>query len=169
MRPDTSDRQPNPLRLPPRLAPVPLTTLTAMGRRPSLAKSAVLVTGVALGLMPACTSKSPGKPVATSATTTPMADVVGRLHVAGGPAPGIDKPIPGRIEAHRDTQAGQVAATADAGDDGAFHMTLPPGSYVLVATSPNVVLGRPGTACGSASLTVGGGANPPVTVYCLIP
>ena len=98
-----------------------------------------------------------------------MAEVVGQLHVAGGPGPGIDKPIPGRIEVHRDSPAGEVVGTAEAGDDGAFRLTLAPGSYALVATSPRVVLGRAGTPCGGPTTSLHAGANPPVTVYCAIP
>ena len=98
-----------------------------------------------------------------------MAEVVGELHVAGGPPPGINKPIPGRIEAHRDTQAGELVGAAEVGEDGTFRMTLPPGTYAPVATSPRVVLGRAGIPCGGSTATLHDGQNAPVTLYCLIP
>src|SRR5436189_4739327 len=109
----------------------------------------IVIAGLMVGLL-SCASNGRAKPTPTSttATTPPMAEVVGQLHVAGGPGPGIDKPIPGRIEVHRDSPAGEVVGTAEAGDDGAFRLTLAPGSYALVATSPRVVLGRAGTPCG---------------------
>ena len=131
----------------------------------------VIITGLLLGLLPSCSSGGTAKPIPTSSTMTTlaMAEVVGQLHVAGGPAPGIDKPIPGRIELHRDSQAGEIVGTAQAGDDGTFRLTVVPGTYELVAISPRVVLGRQGTPCGGTTASLHAGPNPAVTVYCLIP
>ena len=121
-------------------------------------------------LLPSCASNEQAKPLPTSTTSTSpaMAEVVGQLHMAGGPAPGIDTPIPGRIEVHRDSSAGEIIGTAEAGDDGTFRLAVPPGTYELVAISPRIVLGRAGTPCGGATTSLQPGANPPVTVYCLI-
>jgi hypothetical protein len=148
-----------------------VTETFGMQKQPRIVRRTQVIAGLSLSLLWACTSKGAMTPTPTStrATTPAMAQVVGQLHVAGGPAPGIDKPIPGRIEAHRDTPAGELVSTAEAGEDGSFRMTLSPGSYALVASSPRVVLGRAGVPCGGASTTLHGGENPPLAVYCLIP
>lgn len=100
--------------------------------------------------------------------------MIGQLHVAGGPPPGRDVPVPGRLEVNRESATGAVVGTADAGDDGSFRISLPPGAYVFLGSTPRIVFGgsNPGPAsrtCGQAAATVHEGENRPITVYCLIP
>ena len=131
----------------------------------------VIITGLLLGLLSSCSSGDTAKPTPTSSTVTTlaMAEVVGQLHVAGGPPPGMDKPIRGRIEFRRDSRTGEIVGTAEAGDDGIFRLTVAPGTYELVAISPRVVLGREGTPCGGTTASLHAGPNPAVTIYCSIP
>jgi hypothetical protein len=132
-----------------------------------------LAAGLVMAVLAGCTSGSdrPTLPSTTSTTRPiPMAVVTGQLHVAGGPAPGRDVPVDGRIEVHRDTATGAVVETVEAASDGGFRISLPPGSYVFLGSTPHVVFAAAaGSSCGQAAATVHDGDNPPITVYCLIP
>ena len=83
--------------------------------------------------------------------------------MVGGPAPGIDKPLAGRIEAHRETKDGEIVATTQSAEDGTFRIELPPGTYAFVGSTPRVV----GPVC-AAEARVNPGENPPVKVVCLL-
>ncbi|HUI49207.1 MAG TPA: hypothetical protein VL119_10950 [Acidimicrobiia bacterium] len=84
---------------------------------------------------------------ATVTTTTPSStDAVspsgkirGTLRIVGGPAPGIDRSIPGTVTAvARSGRQWQATSTAASG----FSLDLPLGSYRVSGTSPNVNGGR---------------------------
>ncbi|MEW6471165.1 MAG: hypothetical protein AB1679_02755 [Actinomycetota bacterium] len=92
-----------------------------------------------------------------------MAVVTGEFRKIGGPPPGIDEPVAGRIDAHRESRHGEVVATAPTASDGTFRMTLPPGSYTFVGTSPTIV----GIICATTA-SMHPGENAPVRVLCLL-
>ena len=117
----------------------------------------IATVAVLCGLLNACDGDEEPSP------TAPAAQVGGQFRQVGGPAPGLDEPLAGRIDAHRDTRDGPIAATADSAADGNFRMTLPPGPYVFVGSTPRVQ----GAAClGTATLHEG--ENPPVLVTCTL-
>ena len=63
--------------------------------------------------------------------------IAGTLREVGGPAPGLDRAIPGTITAEGDTTA--VATTTNTGD---FSVDVPVGTYAVTGTSPLVNDGR---------------------------
>jgi hypothetical protein len=128
-------------------------------------KRTFLAAVMATSLWGACTSDS-RKAASTTTSTTQLAavaEVFGELRMAGGPAPGIDEPLAGRIEARRETKDGEIVATTQSADDGTFRIELPPGTYAFIGSTPRVV----GPAC-SAEARVSPGENPPVKVVCLL-
>ena len=69
-----------------------------------------------------------------------------------------ERPIRGRVAVIG--PSGAVVAEADTGADGAFHVSLPPGRYVLRLESP----GRPGRAADQpVTVTAGGATNATIT------
>jgi hypothetical protein len=131
-------------------------------RSPKRALAAVM----AASLWGACTSESrDAAPTMTTSTTraAAVAEVIGEFRMVGGPAPGIDQPLAGRIEARRETNDGEIVATTQSGEDGAFRIELPPGTYAFVGSTPRVV----GPVC-RAEARVNPGQNPPVKVVCLL-
>jgi hypothetical protein len=74
----------------------------------------------------------------SAACTHHTAEVSGSLREVGGPSGAGDTPIPGHVSftAHGRT----TTATADA--DGSFSVTLAPGTYDVVGTSPSWGKGR---------------------------
>ncbi len=60
----------------------------------------------------------------------------GYLHFVGGPAPGLDKPIPGTVRFQASSGASYETSPAS---DGEFSLILPPGRYLVEARSPNFI------------------------------
>ncbi|MHB1431538.1 MAG: carboxypeptidase-like regulatory domain-containing protein [Streptosporangiaceae bacterium] len=70
--------------------------------------------------------------------------VIGHLLAVGGPAPGQDRPLPGRVVAT--TAAGQ-RVTVTVGPAGRYTISLPPGTYTLTGYSPHVRSGHGEMRC----------------------
>jgi hypothetical protein len=80
--------------------------------------------------------------------------------MAGGPAPGVTIRVPGTITAVSASLTKQVIA----GEDGAFTLVLPPGSYTLSGTSPQYNDGR--ATCVADPLVVRAGTVTRMNVTC---
>lgn len=126
----------------------------------ALAAAAVLM--AIFAFRPAAAPPVPVSPVEVSVTVT------GDLVAIGGPAPGAARPLVGTVVAHRGTATdGPVAASAPAGADGRFSLTVPPGTYELTGTSSFVDGGR--GLCVSNPITVtSSGPATEVAVICNI-
>ncbi len=99
-------------------------------------------------------------PVASSATLT------GQLQWVGGLAPGSPVAHPGTV--HVVNADDSVDQTVGAGDDGHWEISLPPGTYSVLATSPGYG-SRTGNfdACSAGrSVTVDAGETVAVDVFC---
>jgi hypothetical protein len=79
-----------------------------------------------------------GRVLRRASPTVPSTGVVvGVLRLSGGPAPGTSRAVTGQVYAFRDAALrGKPAAISKANSDGAFRLTLAPGTYYLAATSP---------------------------------
>lgn len=62
--------------------------------------------------------------------------IVGRMHAVGGPAPGHDSRIVGRVAISRASD-GTVVAQVNTDGDGRFRVAVPPGGYRVRGTSSN--------------------------------
>jgi hypothetical protein len=90
------------------------------------------------------TACSSSPPRGNSSIASAQGAVTGTLRLAGGPAPGTDKPASGEIYAF--TTAGLTGtpiAKVKTGTDGSFSLSLPPGTYYLAATSPSFSIDPP--------------------------
>ncbi len=70
--------------------------------------------------------------------------MTGHFVVVGGPVPGIERPVPGRVVLTSTT--GQ-RFTVTVGPTGRFTISLPPGSYTLTGYSPGVRSGHAEMRC----------------------
>ncbi len=70
--------------------------------------------------------------------------VTGHLLAVGGPAPGRDRPLPGRVVA---TNAAGQRFTVTVGPAGRYTISLPPGAYTLTGYSPHVRSGHGAMRC----------------------
>jgi hypothetical protein len=91
--------------------------------------------------------------------------IVGTFRIQGGPYPGINRPLSGRIEIHLGSESGRVVATTTA-KAGHFTVAVPTGRYVAV--------GRTGSGssllCSSGEAkTVHATKTVNVAVYCDVP
>lgn len=96
--------------------------------------------------------------------------MTGGLHLAGGPAPGADKPASGVVYAFTSASlTGTPVAKVATGSDGTFRLSLPPGMYYLAATSPSFSIDPPPATppCrGEAQAVVSAGRTSRVDVFC---
>jgi hypothetical protein len=99
---------------------------------------AAAITSLTMG----CSGQSGSQPTAEAESRQV---VTGTLLRVGGRRSARPRLLPGRVVARN--EAG-VEFTAAAGDDGRFQLLLPPGTYLLTGTSPQVSSGR---AVGSLS------------------
>lgn len=66
--------------------------------------------------------------------------VVGQYSIVGGPAPGLERPLPGTVWAYAgrfswpDVVKANPAAHVNTDEAGRFQLSLPPGKYTIVAT-----------------------------------
>jgi hypothetical protein len=114
---------------------------------------------IILGLLFASACGGTGHRVAVSGT------LAGKLEAVGGP-PGVPpRPLPGTIT----ISGGPGNRSATAGADGAFSVTLPPGSYTVVAHSPQFVINGADGWClpgNPGAVTVRSGATATVLIVC---
>ena len=82
--------------------------------------------------------------------------------LVGGPSPEGPYPLPGRVYARAGNNKGKVIATATAGSDGGFQVSLPSGPYVLTHTAPLSI----GGDCHSDPVTVSPHLTVTATVIC---
>lgn len=107
---------------------------------------------LAAGLMCAVGCTHSGSPTPTPVATTSTHDtasIVGTFEVVGGPAPGLSRPLSGRIAIHLDSATGRVVDTIEA-VDGHFHALVAPGHYVLAGQSVHL----PDQTCTAAATAV---------------
>jgi hypothetical protein len=96
-------------------------------------------------------------------SVAPTATIIGTFRIQGGPAPGINRPLDGKITIHANSQTGQVVGSVIA-SKGRFRTTIAPGRYVFVGMSSRVG----GVGC-TASATALGGQTVHVNVRCDVP
>jgi hypothetical protein len=75
----------------------------------------------------AASAATPNHPPPNQADGT----IVGTFRIQGGPYPGINRPLSGKIEIHAGSESGRVVATTTA-KAGHFIVTVPAGQYVAV-------------------------------------
>lgn len=106
----------------------------------------------------------------SSGASTGHGTVTGTLHLAGGPAPGTDKPVSGVVYAFTSSSvSGTAIVKVNTGSDGTFSLSLSPGTYYLAATSPSFAIDpAPATPpCrGEAPAVVSNGSTSHVEVVC---
>lgn len=100
----------------------------------------------------------------SSAPSSGSVTLSGHLYVVGGPAPGLQRPIPGTVVAQR--PGGSYAVTV--GSDGEYTMQLPPGTYTVTGTSSHYN-GGSGDCPASGEVTVVRDQARTADVYCHIP
>ena len=93
------------------------------------------------------------------------ATIAGRFRIVGGPAPGINRPLSGRIEVHAGTATGKVVAVTSTTSSGVFSVSVPAGRYVLVGLTGHST----GAACTSGLPTPVAGQTARATVQCDVP
>jgi hypothetical protein len=141
--------------------------LRLMGMR----RSVVLLLVALLTATSSCREEDGQKSSATplisaSAKTAKPVAVAGDVRVVGGPAPGVNYPIPGTVQVFAGTgTSGMPVATASADARGRFSATVPLGTYTFVSAAGKQ---HYGTACSSPTVLVTG-ASVPVEVRCFIP
>ena len=91
---------------------------------------------VCTGMTTGCCDQSGSQPTAGA---EPRQVVTGTLLRVGGPPRTPPLPLPGSVVARHEAD---VEFTAVTGDDGRFQLLLPPGTYLLTGTSPQVSSGR---------------------------
>ena len=116
----------------------------------------VVASTLAVSLIFGCASRQP----AESSTGT----IEGRFHEAGGPAPGIDNPVAGKIFVYRDAaMTGAPVASARTDPRGHFAVTIAPGTYYLSGTTSSVS----GARCvGPGAITVAAAIATTADVMC---
>ncbi len=96
------------------------------------------------------------------AAAATLAAVIGQLVLAGGPRG--HAPVPARGWPIRVEQAGRVRASLRTGARGGFRLSLPAGSYELVAQQPFA----PHHDCAARALVLRRGADVHVQLSCAI-
>ena len=114
---------------------------------------------------------SSSKPRASTPTASAgKGTVTGTLHLAGGPAPGTNKPAAGEVYVFTSASlTGTPTAKATTAPDGSFSLALSPGTYYLAATSPSFTIDPPPAAppChGNTPAVVSPGSTSKVDVVC---
>ena len=162
------------------LDPAHLDAGSVMGRRHGMpnrtawlavAASALAVLIVAAGLLVFTRSDStapagPGstRPPAgpTTGRTAETGTIIGTLRLVGGPAPGVDRSVPGDITVTSTGADDTVSAQSMTDANGHFFVGVPPGRYLLTGTSPQYYTG----ACQGGTVTVRAGARLTRDVLC---
>jgi hypothetical protein len=80
----------------------------------------------------------PSAPTSALVTAPVVGTVEGRLLEVGGPSGTEDTPVAGRLSI---TGSDGAVVHADIGDDARYAIQLPPGQYVVTATSPGYLGG----------------------------
>jgi hypothetical protein len=105
---------------------------------------------------------SPGNPTGGHGDGT----IAGRFRIVGGPAPGIDRPLSGRIDVHAGAATGKVVAVTSTTSSGAFSVSVSAGRYVLVGLTGHST----GASCTSGlPTTVAAGQTARAIVQCDVP
>ena len=92
--------------------------------------------------------------VGCSASTPANGTLAGHLRQVGGPPPGENRPVPGTIS----ITGGAVTRELQVGQDGAYAVDVPPGTYTVVGHSPTALSGNKQMDCpanGAAAVTSG--------------
>src|SRR5262249_10845594 len=93
--------------------------------------------------------------------------VTGVFLMVGGPAPGVNVRLPGRVIA---TGTNGQRLTVPVSTDGRFAIHLPPGTYKLTGYSPRVHVGNQEMRCvATHRVHVRGGKSTRGNVYCSVP
>jgi len=101
---------------------------------PSRRPAGALLLALTVLSLSACGGVSP------SPSPPQTARVQGTAMLAGGPAPGSARPLPGiTVAVHEDDRHGKIVATAKTDTSGAFEVDLPPGTYTLILVSDGAV------------------------------
>src|SRR5438874_1178864 len=91
-----------------------------------------------LVLLLVCSSGCASSKSRSGASNAGSGTVSGTLRLVGGPSPGTNRPASGVVYAFGSASLTSMAiAKVNAGDDGKFHLSIPPGTYYLAATSPS--------------------------------
>lgn len=112
-------------------------------------------------LAPSVTSTSPPTPPADATGT-----VKGRIRVVGGPAPGLDRAVPGVVRVRAGLPGGALVTTVRANRRGRFAVSLLPGRYHLSATTPAV---EHGVCLQAGVITIRASRPLSADVVCAIP
>jgi len=99
----------------------------ATGVKPIVKRLAILL--LSATLVAACSGSS-HKAEPPSSVVGADAVITGRMHVVGGPAPGIDNPAPGTILVRR-AGGSSVVTQARTDSTGRFHVSVAAGTYVV--------------------------------------
>jgi hypothetical protein len=99
-------------------------------------KGCALFDAVAAVLPAAASGTLSGEPECKAPAKLPDGTVEGQLVREGGRSPGSPVPLPGVVVLSAIGQ--DVSYPVDAGADGAFRASVPPGTYLLTGTSPKV-------------------------------
>jgi hypothetical protein len=100
-------------------------------------KGCALFDAVAAVLPVAASGTLSGEPECKAPAKPPDGTVEGQLVAEGGPSPGGPVPLPGDVVLSAMGEG--VSYPVDAGGDGAFRASVPPGTYSLSGTSPKVL------------------------------
>jgi hypothetical protein len=100
-------------------------------------KRCELFDAVAAVLPAAASGTLSGEPACKAPAKPPDGTVEGQLVREGGPSPGGPVPLPGVVVLGAIGE--DVSYPVDAGADGAFRASVPPGTYSLSGTSPKVL------------------------------
>ena len=119
----------------------------------------VMRSGVAAILLPVAIL------VGCSASTPTTGTLTGHLRQVGGPAPGVNRPVPGTVT----ISGGSATKALPVGDDGSYTVDVPPGTYTVVGHSPTTLTGDQQQDCPAPSAaTVTAGTTTTADAICSI-